>query len=96
MSESLGTVTGTAKSHVKLIKVSGGLSKPEKTQGFANPLPKRLFTLPEAANYLGRTIWSMRELIWRGSIPIVREGKRIFVDIQDLEAYAVRHKITLT
>jgi hypothetical protein len=37
----------------------------------------------------------MRELIWRGSIPIVREGKRIFVDIQDLEAYVMGHKISL-
>ena len=60
----------------------------------SNPLPKRLYTLSEAGHYLGRTLWSMRELIWKGSIPIVREGKRIFVDIIDLEAYVTRNKTT--
>lgn len=63
-------------------------------QGMSNPSPKRLYTLPEAAHYLGRTLWSMRELIWKGSIPIVRDGKRIFVDIRDLEAYVTRCKTT--
>jgi hypothetical protein len=65
-----------------------------KAQGIYNPLPKRLYSLPEAAHYLGRTLWSMRELIWKGSIPIVREGKRIFVDINDLELYVTKHKTT--
>jgi len=66
----------------------------KKAQGIANPLPKRLFTLKEAAHYLGRTLWSMRELIWKGSIPVVRDGKRIFLDIQDLEAYVTKCKTT--
>ena len=63
-------------------------------QGIRNPLSKRLYTLPEAADYLGRTPWSMRELVWAGKIPFVRDGKRIFVDIKDLEAYIVKHKMT--
>jgi len=62
------------------------------TQGISNPLPKRLYSLPEAGHYLGRTLWSMRELIWKGSIPIVREGKRIFIDIEDLQNYVAKHK----
>ncbi len=65
-----------------------------QAQGIANPLPKRLYTLSEAAHYLGRTLWSMRELIWRGSIPIVRERKRIFVDVRDLETYISKNKTT--
>jgi hypothetical protein len=60
----------------------------------SDPLPKRLYSLPETAHYLDRTLWSMRELMWKGSIPIVREGKRIFVDINDLESYVTRHKTT--
>jgi hypothetical protein len=64
------------------------------TQGIHNPLPKRLYSLPEAAHYLGRTLWSMRELIWKGSIPIVREGKRIFIDVKDLESYILKNKTT--
>ena len=66
----------------------------KKPQGISSPLSKRLYSLPEAGHYLGRTLWSMRELIWKGSIPIVREGKRIFVDIADLEAYVAAHKRT--
>ncbi len=66
----------------------------KRAQGISVPLPKRLYTLPEAAKYLGRSVWSMRELIWKGSILIVREGKRIFVDINDLELYVTKHKTT--
>ena len=63
-----------------------------QAQGITYPLPKRLYSLPEAANYLGRTLWSMRELVWKGSIPIVREGKRIFVDVNDLNLYIEKNK----
>lgn len=65
----------------------------KKAQGISNPLPQRLLTLPQAANYLGRTLWSMRELVWKGSIPIVRDGKRIFVDITDLDSYVTKNKM---
>lgn len=66
----------------------------KKAQGTMNPLSKRLYTLPEAANYLGRTLWSMRELVWAGKIPIIRDGKRIFVDITDLDSYVTKNKMT--
>jgi len=66
----------------------------KKAQGICYPLPKRLYSLPEAAHYLGRTVWSVRELVWKGSIPIVREGKRIFIDIKDLEEYVLKNKTT--
>lgn len=76
------------KGEINIIKNQGVAS----AQGIHYPLAKRLYTLPEAANYLGRTIWSMRELVWKGSIPIVREGKRIFVDVNDLNLYIERNK----
>jgi hypothetical protein len=66
----------------------------KKEQGIEYPSAKRLYNLPEAAHYLGRTLWSMRELVWKGSIPIVREGKRIFVDLKDLDNYIERCKTT--
>ncbi len=65
----------------------------KKAQGISYPLPKRLYTLLEAAHYLGRTLWSMRELVWSGKIPIVRDGKRIFVDIADLDSYVTKNKM---
>ncbi len=55
-------------------------------------LSKRLYTLKEAAEYLGRSEWGMRELIWAGKIPVVREGRKIFVDVDDLVAYVERNK----
>jgi len=76
------------------VKAKCGTKKRRGKQVVSDHLPKRLYSLPEAAHYLGRTIWSMRELIWRGSIPIVREGKRIFVDIADMDAYVEKHKTT--
>ena len=63
-------------------------------QGTVNSLRKRLYTLKEAAQYLGRSDWSMRELIWAGEIPIVRgDGNRkIFLDIKDIDEYINRNK----
>lgn len=63
-------------------------------QGIANPLGKRLYTLKEAAQYLGRSDWSVRELIWEGVLPIVRpEGRRkIFLDIFALVEFVDRNK----
>jgi excisionase family DNA binding protein len=46
---------------------------------------QRLLTLPEAAHYLGCTLWSVRELIWKGRLPYARFGKRFRVDRKDLD-----------
>lgn len=55
---------------------------------------KRLYTIDEAAIYLGRTVWSVRELIWGGLIPSVRVGRRVHLDITDLDQFIERHKVT--
>jgi excisionase family DNA binding protein len=65
------------------------------TNGTANEgivIPHRLLTLPEAAHYLGCTIWSVRELIWKGQLPYTRFGKRFQVDRQDLDELVDREK----
>jgi len=85
-------MSGTVKNSVNNHNDSRNLKRAKVTQGINNPLPKRLYTLPEAAAYLGRTLWSMRELVWKGSVPIVRDGKRIFIDVDDLESYITRNK----
>lgn len=72
------------------------------TQGITNPkhtpknITKRLLTIKEAGEFLGRSIWSIRELIWSGSLPIVRVGKRIHLDIYDLEKWIEQHKTRYT
>ena len=55
---------------------------------------KRLYTLPEAAEYLGRSIWSIRRLIWSGALPAVRLGGRTHVDVHDMEAVIDQNKVT--
>jgi excisionase family DNA binding protein len=65
-----------------------------KAHGISSPLSKRLYTLKEAAEYLGRSEWSMRELIWAGGIPVVRveRARKIFVDIEDLNHFINQNK----
>jgi len=67
---------------------------PERAQKIYNPLRKRLFTLKEAAEYLGRSEWGMRDLIWKRLIPVVMNngGRKIFIDVMDLDAYVERNK----
>jgi len=39
-------------------------------------ISQRLLTLPEAAYYLGCTLWSVRELMWKGQLSFTRFGAR--------------------
>ena len=66
----------------------------KKAPGISNSVFKRLYTLKEAAEYLGRSEWGMRELIWAGRIPVVRPdgGRKIFLDIEDLNGFVTRNK----
>jgi hypothetical protein len=65
-----------------------------KAQGIINPMQKRLYTLKEAAEYLGRSEWGMRELVWAGFIPVVkqRNARKIFLDINDLDMFVESNK----
>jgi hypothetical protein len=56
----------------------------------------RLLPLKKAADYLGLTVWAMRERIWAGDIPVVRfpGGRKMFIDVLDLEDFIQRNKET--
>ncbi len=60
-----------------------------------NKALKRLFSLPEAATYLGRSTWSIRRLIWKGLLPEVRAGGRVHVDVHDLDDFIDQLKATM-
>ena len=53
---------------------------------------KRLYSLDEAGQYLGRSTWSIRRLIWSGALPSVRAGGRVHVDVVDMDAFIERNK----
>jgi excisionase family DNA binding protein len=59
----------------------------------AQSVCKRLYTIPEAAHYLGRTVWSVRELIWSGQLPAVKVGRRTHLDLHDLNTFIEQHKV---
>jgi excisionase family DNA binding protein len=56
----------------------------------------RGLTIPEAAAYLGSTIWFVRTTIWSGEIPAQIYGKRYIIDRRDLDAFIERSKTTRT
>jgi excisionase family DNA binding protein len=60
--------------------------------GFDSRPVKRLYTLKESAVYLGRTVWAIRHLVWRGVLPCVRIGRRMQIDVQDLDSLIERYK----
>lgn len=53
---------------------------------------KRLYSVSEAAYYLGRTVDALREIIWAGKIPIVKADRRVLLDVRDLDDYIERNK----
>jgi len=59
-------------------------------------MPKRLFSVDEAAVYLGRTVWAVREMLWAGKIPFVKDGRRTLLDIRDMDAWIENSKVQIT
>lgn len=58
-----------------------------------NRVIKRLYSVKEAAAYLGRSEWSVRRLLWSGLLPEVRIAKRrVQVDIRDLDSFIEHNK----
>lgn len=60
------------------------------------PIRKRLLSVQETAVYLGRSVTAIRELIWAGKLPYVREGRRVHCDIYDLERWIEDRKTSFT
>jgi len=66
----------------------------KKTRGISYPLSPRLLPLKQAAEYLGLTVWSIRERIWAGDIPVVQfpGGRKQFIDTKDIDKFIERNK----
>jgi excisionase family DNA binding protein len=54
--------------------------------------PARLLTIPDAAFYLGVSHWTLRDLIWAGTLPYLKLGRRHMLDKHDLDAWIERNK----
>jgi len=57
----------------------------------------RLLPLKDAAQWLGLSVWALRERVWQGQIPVVqfRGGRKMYVDVQDLEDFIQKNKKTV-
>jgi len=42
-------------------------------------------TLAQAAVYLGLSPWTIRELVWKGQLPVVRMTRKLLFDLRDLD-----------
>ena len=56
-------------------------------------LRPRLFTVEDAALYLGRTKKGVQHLIAAGKLPTVKSDRRVFLDRKDLDEWIERGKI---
>ena len=58
---------------------------------------RRLLRLKPAAAYLSLSTWTLRTIIQRGELPVVRYGENApwLLDIRDLDAWVDRHKESL-
>ncbi|MCG6537681.1 MAG: helix-turn-helix domain-containing protein [Syntrophales bacterium LBB04] len=69
------------------------LQDKKKEQRIVDPLSvKRLYTIEESAKYLAKGVYSIRELIWQGKLPVVRDGRKQLIDRLDLDAYILKCK----
>jgi excisionase family DNA binding protein len=61
-------------------------SDQQETHTKSRDVHKRLFTLNEAGVYIGLSHWRVRSLIYSGQLAYVRLGRRILIDLGDLDA----------
>jgi excisionase family DNA binding protein len=63
-----------------------GVGAASRTSG-SDAITPRLLTVAQAATYLGRSKASVQHLVAQRRIPVVREGRRIFLDVRELDRW---------
>ncbi len=60
-------------------------------------ITQRLYTLAEAGQYLGRSTYSVRELVWAGEVPVIQHKPRgkMWIDLKDLDRFIDSEKRTV-
>jgi excisionase family DNA binding protein len=66
----------------------------EKSERWISNPEARLLTIPQAARYLGRSPYTVREMVYARQLPVIQEGQRskIWVDRVDLDKWVDSHK----
>ncbi len=58
----------------------------------AGKIHRRLQSLRETVELDGGTIWFWRTAIWNGLIPVVKIGRKQFLDSRDIDRFIEQHK----
>ena len=53
----------------------------------------RLLSIKQTAEVYGATVWYWRERIWAADIPVLRVGRKQFLDRRDIDAFIERNKV---
>jgi len=59
-----------------------------------NRLQKRLYSVEDAAIYLGRTAHAIRSLCYSGRLRVVKIDGRVFLDVNDMDMLIENSKIS--
>ncbi len=54
---------------------------------------QRLFSVCQAAEYIGRTETAVREMVWNGKLPHIRTDRRVMFDIRDLDRWIDENRV---
>ena len=65
------------------------MSKPQPA------IEQRYLSVKQASVYLGRSYYSTLQFIKNGGIPVIQEGKKMWLDKEDLDDYMQRIKRVL-
>ncbi len=55
-------------------------------------LQPRLLSYEAATRYLSLSYWTVRHMVVEGHIPHIKSGKRVLIDVQDLDAWIEKNK----
>ncbi len=55
---------------------------------------KRLYSVEDAAIYLGRTAHAIRSLCYSGKLRVVKMDGRVFLDVYDMDALIENSKVS--
>jgi excisionase family DNA binding protein len=70
-------------------KVFAALAAPT---AFPNVEEQRLLKIPQAAHYLNKSVWMVRQMIASGELRVVGRRKPFVIDRHDLDDYIDRAK----
>jgi len=63
--------------------------------GLGQSIVPRLLTVKQAAAYISSPVWTVRTIIWRREIKVIRKGKAYLIPIEELDSWIDRTKALL-